>query len=133
MKHVLEPLLVGTRLKFDDVAWERCYVTSQPWKKRLFEHDTLCAVGTFIAKTRKGVADELCSPKQGSFNVMLQMKFEDGGSAIIRFPLPGFSMFPEEKIKLEVQVIRFLECHTSKSSLYLTCPVMNGRETLRAQ
>ena len=133
MNRLLEPLLVGTRLEFDDVAWERCYDTLQPWKKRLFEHENLRAIGTFIAKTRKGVADELCSPKQGSFNVMLQMKFEDGGSAIIRFPLPGFSMFPEEKIKLEVEVIRFLECHTSGSSLYLNCPVMKAKETLGAQ
>lgn len=37
----------------------------------------------------------------------------DGGSAIICFPIPGVPIFPEEKVKREVSVIRFLERHTS--------------------
>lgn len=44
---------------------------------------------------------------------MFRMKFIDGGSAIIRFPIPGVSMFLEEKVKREVSVIRFIERHTS--------------------
>ena len=128
---LIEPLFVETRLEFDDVAWERCYDTFLPWRKRLFEQDTLRAIGRLIAKTRKGVPDELCSPKQGSFNVILQMKFEDGGSAIIRFPRPVFSVFPEEKIKLEVEVLRFLECHTSKS--FPLSPIMSVRDARKSK
>lgn len=41
------------------------------------------------------------------------MRFLDGGSAAIRFPIPGVSMFPEEKVQREVSVMRFIERHTS--------------------
>ena len=41
------------------------------------------------------------------------MKFQDGGSAIIRFPKPGVTMFPEEKIRGEVAAIRYIQDHNS--------------------
>ena len=41
------------------------------------------------------------------------MKFQDGGSAIIRFPKPGATMFPEEKVRNEVAAIRYIQEHTS--------------------
>ena len=66
-----------------------------------------------IIKHRGGPADELFAPQKGSFNVILRMKFLDGGSAIIRFPAPGYSMFPEEKVEMEVSIMRFIEQHTS--------------------
>lgn len=37
----------------------------------------------------------------------------DGGSAIIRFPVPGAAVFPEEKVRREVSVMRFIERHTN--------------------
>ena len=44
---------------------------------------------------------------------MFRMKFTDSGSAIIRFLIPGVSSFPEEKVKREVSVTRFLDRRTS--------------------
>jgi hypothetical protein len=41
------------------------------------------------------------------------MKFKDGGSAVIRFPCPGASVFPEEKVQREIAVMRFLEHFTN--------------------
>jgi aminoglycoside phosphotransferase (APT) family kinase protein len=41
------------------------------------------------------------------------MKFQDGGSAVIRFPKPGITMFPEEKIRNEVAMIRYIQDHTT--------------------
>lgn len=41
------------------------------------------------------------------------MKFQDGGSAVIRFPKPGVTMFPEEKIRNEVTVIKYIQDHTT--------------------
>lgn len=70
-------------------------------------------IGDFVVKHRKGVPTELCEPKAGAFKVSFRMKFEDGGSAVIRFPKPGASMFPEEKIRNEVSVIRYLKDNTS--------------------
>lgn len=41
------------------------------------------------------------------------IQFEEGGSAIIRFPKPGATMFPEAKVRNEVAVIRYLQDNTS--------------------
>ncbi|KAJ6090254.1 hypothetical protein N7486_009069 [Penicillium sp. IBT 16267x] len=86
-----------TRMCFDDVAWEQSEAIQDAWVHELFKEETLMAIGEFILKHRGGVPVELCDPKAGAFNVSFRMKFEDGGSAIIRFPKPGATMFPEEK------------------------------------
>lgn len=101
------------RRHFDDVAWEQSDTIADAWVAELFKTETLRAIGDFIVKYRRGVPTELCDPKAGSFNISFRMKFENGGSAMIRFPKPGASMFPEEKIRNEVAVIRYLQDHTS--------------------
>ncbi|KAK2608995.1 hypothetical protein QQS21_002475 [Conoideocrella luteorostrata] len=55
----------------------------------------------------------MCDPKAGAFNINFRMKFQDGGSAVIRFPKPGCPMFPEEKIQNEVAAIKFIQDNTS--------------------
>ncbi|OGM39468.1 hypothetical protein ABOM_011926 [Aspergillus bombycis] len=86
------------RMRFDDVAWAQSETISDAWVEELFEEDTLRVIGNFIIEHRKGVPLELCQPLAGAFNVSFRMKFEDGGSALIRFPKPGATMFPEEKV-----------------------------------
>lgn len=87
---------------FDDAAWEQSEPISDTWVSELFKIDTLTAIGYFMIKHRRGVPAELCQPRAGAFNVSFRMKFEDGGSALIRFPKPGATMFPEEKVRNEV-------------------------------
>ncbi|BCR82773.1 phosphotransferase family protein [Aspergillus chevalieri] len=101
------------RMRFDDVAWEQSETISDAWVAELFKIDTLRAIGDFIVKHRKGVPSELCQPRAGAFNVSFRMKFEDGGSALIRFPKPGATMFAEEKVRNEVAVIRYIQEYTS--------------------
>lgn len=85
-------------MQFDDEAWERSDSRFDAWKKdKLFNVENLKEAGKLIAKRRSGVAQNLFSPKRGAFNVWLSLKFEDGGSAVMRVPCPGVSMFPEEK------------------------------------
>lgn len=98
---------------FDDVAWERSEAIQDDWVHELFKEETLMAIGKFILKHRRGVPIELCDPKAGAFNVSFRMKFEDGGSAIIRFPKPGATMFPEEKVRNEVDMMRYIHQHTT--------------------
>lgn len=107
------PIVVVERMNFDDLAWDRSDDVSKAWKDALFDEKVFRAVGDFIKKHRGGPAEELFSPQKGSFNLMFRMKFVDGGSAIVRFPIPGVSMFPDEKVKREVSVMRFIERHTS--------------------
>lgn len=99
---------------FDDVAWERSEAIANGWIDELFSDQTkLRAIGDFIMKHRRGVPTELCDPRSGSYNLAFHMKFEDGGSAIIRFPKPGATMFPEENARNEVAVIGYLQDNTS--------------------
>ncbi|PYI20065.1 phosphotransferase family protein [Aspergillus violaceofuscus CBS 115571] len=87
-----------TRMRFDDVAWEASETISDSWVAGLFQPDTLRSIGDFMIKHRSGVPTELRQPRAGTFNVSFWMKFDDGGSALIRFPKPGTTMFPEEKV-----------------------------------
>ncbi|KAI9841099.1 MAG: hypothetical protein M1837_001003 [Sclerophora amabilis] len=104
---------MDVRMSFDDAAWERSDEIFDAWKRKLHQEDTLRAIGTLIIKHRGGVPEELCPPMRGAFNVCIRMKFKDGGSALIRFPCPGVSMFPEEKVRQEVATMRFLAEKTS--------------------
>jgi hypothetical protein len=102
-----------TRMPYDDLAWEKSDAIFDAWKEKLYEPDTLREIGMLIAKHRGGVPEELCAPIRGAFNVCIRMKFLDGGSAMIRFPCPGVVMFPEEKVRREVAVMRYLAQETS--------------------
>lgn len=55
----------------------------------------------------------MCDLKAGAFNALFCMKFQDGGSAVIRFPKPGVTMFPEEKIRNKVAMIKYIQDHTT--------------------
>lgn len=98
---------------FDDVAWEESENIESAWVKYILKETTLRAIGDFIVKHRKGIPTEMCDPAAGAFNVHFRMKFKDGGSDIIRFPKPGCSMFPEEKVRNEVATIRYIQDNTS--------------------
>lgn len=54
---------------------------------------------------RGGVPDSLSTPQKGAFNAWIRLKFVDGGSAVMRIPMPGKTMFPAEKIQREVAVM----------------------------
>ncbi|GIK03864.1 hypothetical protein Aspvir_007939 [Aspergillus viridinutans] len=49
----------------------------------------------------------------GSFNFSLRLHWEDGGEDwLIRFPLPGKSMFPDEKVHREAVLMEFIGSRT---------------------
>jgi len=75
--------------------------------------ESYLAIGGLIVKHRDGTPTELCAPVRGAFNVCLRMKFEDGGSSMIRFPCPGVVIVPEEKVRNEVAVMRFIKKNTT--------------------
>ncbi|KAJ5939518.1 hypothetical protein N7466_002652 [Penicillium verhagenii] len=58
--------------------------------------------------------------RTGGFNVCFKMVFTNQFGAIIRLPLPGSIMFPEEKVRNEVSIMRFL---MEKSSDKIPIPV----------
>lgn len=106
------PISIERRMSFDEHAWDISDELFAIWKKKLFNEEVFREIGALIIKHRGGLADELFPPQQGAFNVVQRMRFLDDGSAIIRFPAPGYSVFPEEKVEREVAVMRFVEQHT---------------------
>ncbi|EEP81055.1 predicted protein [Uncinocarpus reesii 1704] len=112
----LAPVTNAECMEFDSLASDRGDEIFAKWKTdTLFNRDILRKAGTILADKRGGVPDTLLGPRKGAFNVFLRMTFGDGRSAIIRFPCPSTSMFPEEKLKREISVMRFLEQHMSFS------------------
>lgn len=105
--------MVDPVIEFDDAEWKKMTETFRVFVKRLLDHDNLRSIGGLILKHYRGLPDELCDPQKGSFNVCLQMKFRNGRHALIRIASPGKSMFPDEKVKREVSVMRYLAFHTN--------------------
>lgn len=110
-------------MQFDDVAWERSDEIFDAWKNKLYEEDTQRAIANLIQKHRGGVATELCAPQRGSYNVTIRLLFRDGGSAIMRIPCPGIQMFPDEKLRNEVAVMR---CISEKTSIPVPFVLYHG-------
>ncbi|OAA62795.1 phosphotransferase family protein [Niveomyces insectorum RCEF 264] len=98
---------------YDDDAWDRGEAIWLAWKKKLFDRDVYRQVAATVRKHRLGTPVEVCAPKKGAFNVHYRVKFADGGSAIIRFPIPGYFRFAEEKLRAGVAVMRYVAEHTS--------------------
>lgn len=97
---------------FDEVAWDKSDEELSTWKTTLLTSDSMKRITTLIKTHRKGIADQLFTPQKGSFNMIIRLRFIDGASAIIRFPISGYSIFPDEKLHHEVSVMRFLERNT---------------------
>ena len=100
-------------MSYDYLASERSEGLYEAWLDKLFQQEVLREIGLFMKKHRGGVPKELCNPVAGAFNACLQMRFGDGGSALIRFPQPGNIRFPDEKVQREVAIMRYLSDKTS--------------------
>jgi aminoglycoside phosphotransferase (APT) family kinase protein len=101
------------RLPFDDVAWEQSDNVYFEWRTKLLKPETLTEIALFVAKYHLGTPVEVRTPLTGAYNVAVVIDFRGGGSTLIRFPKPGKVMFPGEKVRNEVAVMRYVQAHTS--------------------
>ncbi|KAJ5953557.1 hypothetical protein N7454_000453 [Penicillium verhagenii] len=106
---------------YDDVAW---VISTDIWKRwpiLLFDSNFYNDIGVAL---RDEFPDLTCrlfaSLNTGGFNISFKMDFTNNYSAIIRFPIPGSIMFPEEKVRNEVSIIQFL---LDKASHQVSIPV----------
>jgi hypothetical protein len=91
--------------KLGDDQWDE-------WKAKVL--DAKEEITAFVASRRPGRGAEVLDWFQGSFNFCLQIMYSDGTpDVMIRFPGPGRTISRDEKIRNEVQVIRFLHESTS--------------------
>ncbi|PLN83414.1 phosphotransferase family protein [Aspergillus taichungensis] len=109
---------MNSRLPFDDAAWEKSDEIEDSWLDFLFDEDIYNEIGVFLA--------EHACPRQwadfkffrsGGFNASFLMTFTDSktGGAVLRLPLPGVHMFPEEKVRNEASIMQFIMERTSQT------------------
>jgi hypothetical protein len=98
---------------FDETAWDKCDDQLASFKAALFNQDSIEKITDLVQHHRKTPAQRLSPPQKGSFNMVIRLHFTDASSTIIRFPIPGYSVLPEEKVRHEVAVMRFLEQKTT--------------------
>jgi hypothetical protein len=98
---------------FDEIAEKAGDDQWEEWKKQVL--DARDEIALFVAYHREGgEAKEVIDWFEGSFNFCLQVTFNDRGpDAIILFPGSGHTIFREEKIANEVQIIKFLHEQTT--------------------
>ncbi|KAJ5556361.1 hypothetical protein N7494_000276 [Penicillium frequentans] len=98
---------------FDPIAWKRNGDVFSAWKNKLLGENISTEIERCIMTHTHGSTGKLSPPDGGAFNMVFRMKFSDTESAVMRLPKPGFCVFPEEKVKIEVAVMRFLQTHTN--------------------
>ncbi|KGO66665.1 Aminoglycoside phosphotransferase [Penicillium italicum] len=97
------------RMRYDDTAWQTSDKVADAWALYILNLDTFEKIGNFLLKHHQASDPiEFTILQTGAFNTALQMKFERTRTAVIRFPLPGATMFPEEKVCNEVSTMRFI-------------------------
>ncbi|PWY83433.1 phosphotransferase family protein [Aspergillus heteromorphus CBS 117.55] len=102
------------RMQFDDTAWEKGEEISENWLRRFLDPELLRPLGRFVWRHHEpDEVTEFGALSKGFFNICVRMKYRDESSSMIRFSQPGVSMFPEEKIRNEVAVMRYIHDRTS--------------------
>jgi hypothetical protein len=102
------------RLHYDDAAWEKSEEIIDAWVQQLLDPEVLAPVGNFLVKHHRPddpiLFDVLA---KGAFNILFKMTYKNTSAAVIRFPQPGAIMFPEEKLRNEVAIMRYIRDKTS--------------------
>lgn len=92
---------------FDDLILSRHDNDRLAWNQKLSLVGP--AVCQLASKFRDGRLCYVVDLKCGSFNFCIKVQFEDDGAEwMLRFPIPGKVMFPEQKVRAEVATTRFI-------------------------
>ncbi|KAH6668536.1 hypothetical protein B0J14DRAFT_601128 [Halenospora varia] len=82
------------------------------WLYRLRKYNTN-GIEKLAAKYRNGDKCICVKMNNGSFNWCFKVVFDDGTEWAVRFPVAGNVMYPEEKVRREVAVMRFMKERTT--------------------
>lgn len=111
-----------TTKPYDDVAWAISTQIWEDWPELLrTDGDIYNDIGIILSEEFGNLEWTLFEYLQtGGFNTCFKMEFTNNSAAVIRFPIPGAVMFPEEKVRNEVSIMCFL---SDKSSERVRIPV----------
>jgi Phosphotransferase enzyme family len=99
-------------MDFDDAVLRRHYGVRKAWFSSFRQSSQgICSLaGHFRGNDECFLKSWHC----GSFNISVRLHWEDGGPDwLIRFPIPGKSMWPDEKVRNEVAVMEFIQQKTN--------------------
>jgi hypothetical protein len=85
--------------------------TVDDWLRRLRKYNTP-GVEKLASSYRNGDKCVCVKMTNGSFNWCFKVVFDDGTEWAVRFPVAGNVMHPEEKVRREVAVMRFMKERT---------------------
>ncbi|KAF4624225.1 hypothetical protein G7Y89_g13947 [Cudoniella acicularis] len=80
----------------------------EDWLHRLGKYNTH-GIEKLASKYRNGDKCICVKMRNGSFNWCFEVVFDDGTEWAVRFPVAGNVMYPEEKVRREVAVMRFMK------------------------
>ncbi|THY76593.1 hypothetical protein D6C87_04364 [Aureobasidium pullulans] len=92
----------------DDLNKDHQHATNT-WAKHFLDEYGDQGVEKLASSYREGQRCRWELKKNGSFNSCHKVVFEDGTAWAVRFPIPGRVMHPDEKIRREVAVMRFVK------------------------
>ena len=98
-------------MDFDDLGLDRHDKAGDRWREKFASRGL--EIVTLASKYRNNQPCIPVSIAGGSFNFCVQVRFEDDVEWMIRFPIPGRAMHPEQKTKQEVATMKFLQEKTS--------------------
>lgn len=97
---------------FDELADKQRQDLSRQWIHRAFSAQK--EILELVARMRSGGdAQGIVGWFAGSYNFCFKISFSEGPDAIIRFPKPGCTVLPDEKVTNEARVIEFLRENTN--------------------
>lgn len=97
---------------FDELADKQRQDISKQWIHRAFAAQK--EILELVAQRRRGgEAQGIVGWFAGSYNFCFRVSFTEGPDAIIRFPKPGCTVFPDEKVTNEARVIEFIRENTT--------------------
>ncbi|THW08543.1 hypothetical protein D6D24_09119 [Aureobasidium pullulans] len=92
----------------DDLNKDHQHATNK-WAKHFLDKYGDQGVEKLASSYREGQPCRWELKKNGSFNSCHKVVFEDGTAWAVRFPIPGRVMHPDEKIRREVAIMRFVK------------------------
>ncbi|KAL5335597.1 hypothetical protein BJX70DRAFT_390534 [Aspergillus crustosus] len=100
---------------YDDVAWAISTQVWKDWPELLrTDGDIYNDIGIILTEQFSDLEWEIFEfLSTGGFNVCFKMGFTNNFGAVIRFPVPGAVMLPEEKVRNEVSAMQFILEKTS--------------------
>ncbi|KAI2835488.1 hypothetical protein CBS11350_10014 [Aspergillus niger] len=99
-------------LSYDDIAWQVSEDRAQSWLDNLHDTNRYVAIKDFILEHRGGIPIRF-KPVVGGSNISFRLIYNDTSSVILRIPIPGLSVLPNEKVQYEVATMQWLKKNTS--------------------